>query len=68
MRYKVSTVHGEMGTVHHVVDSEAPEGEQPAIIASFSTAKFASQARALACRVRDVNNKEKAENAKQTWI
>ena len=37
-RFAVVTVHGEGATVYHVVDRHAPEGEQPAILASYTTA------------------------------
>ncbi len=36
-RYRVTTFHGEGATLYHVVDGEAPEGEQPAVVESFST-------------------------------
>ncbi len=35
MRYRVITTHGEGNSVFSVVDSAAPEAEQPAVIASF---------------------------------
>ena len=56
MRFKVITVHGETATVFHVVDSEAPEGEQPAIVHSYSSAKLASMANRCANCCRDVLN------------
>lgn len=33
--YGVTAVHGESGSLFHVVDIAAPEGEQPAIVASY---------------------------------
>ena len=33
--YGVTAVHGESGSVWHVVDCAAPESEQPAIVASY---------------------------------
>jgi hypothetical protein len=37
MRYKVSTWHGEDTSLFYVVDTVAPCGEQPAIVATFHT-------------------------------
>ncbi len=34
--YGVTAVHGESRSIFHVVDCDAPEGEQPAIVASYS--------------------------------
>jgi hypothetical protein len=34
-RYKVTTWHGEIGTVFYVVDTAAPEEEQPAVVLSY---------------------------------
>lgn len=36
-RFKVTIVHGERETVYHVVDAQAPEEQQPSIVASYST-------------------------------
>lgn len=36
-RYRVITWHGESGSVFYVVDTHAPEDEQPAIYASPRT-------------------------------
>lgn len=33
-RYKQTVQHGESGTVWYVVDTWAPEGQQPAVVAS----------------------------------
>ena len=32
------TVHGERATLWHVVDANAPESEQPAVLRTFSSA------------------------------
>lgn len=59
-RFKVSTVHGERQTVFHVVDTQAHADDQPAIVASYGTALYASSARGCACHCRDVHNKKEA--------
>jgi hypothetical protein len=53
-RYKVTTVHGEMETVYHVVDTLA--ADQPAIVASYGTGKFSSTARKCADMSSDIRN------------
>lgn len=35
MRYKVTAWHGESGSIFYVVDSQAPEQDQPAILFSY---------------------------------
>lgn len=47
-RYKVSSRNGERETIYHVVDTQAPEGEQPAIVRSYSTLQHKSGARSCA--------------------
>ena len=56
-RYKVTVVHGEVGTVYHVVDSCAPEAEQPLVIGSYSTQAYGSLAHKAACVCRNVHNR-----------
>ena len=41
MRYRIVTVHGEARSLFHVLDTIAPEGEQPAIVASFESREYA---------------------------
>lgn len=36
-RFRIEAVHGEGGTVYHVIDTAAPEPEQPAVVASWRT-------------------------------
>lgn len=40
-RYKVISVHGETETLWHVVDTAAPEGEQPAILTTWHSPTLA---------------------------
>ncbi len=44
MRFQITSVHGEYATVYHVIDTEASDAEQPAIVESFSTAVYGVQA------------------------
>jgi hypothetical protein len=42
-RYKITTWHGEHGSVYYIIDLLAPQAKQPAIIAAFDnleTARF----------------------------
>jgi hypothetical protein len=55
-RYKITTEHGEGATVWHVVDTQAHDADQPAILASYSTAKLQGQAHRAAIACRDVHN------------
>ena len=55
-RFAVVTVHGERETLYHVVDREAPEGEQPAIVSTYSTQAYTSQARSCAEYSAEVHN------------
>lgn len=55
-RFIVTTQHGERETIYHVVDSQAPDGEQPAIIASYSTKSYSSGARSCAEYSAEVHN------------
>lgn len=36
-RFSVAICHGEGETIYHAVDGAAPEGEQPAVVRSWST-------------------------------
>ena len=63
MRYKITTYHGEGDTVFNVVDADAPEGEQPAVVASYSQRKLGKQAHKAAVMCRDVKNGQFAEQA-----
>ena len=40
-RYQVTIVHGESGSVFHVVDTQLPETDQPAILCSYSRREYA---------------------------
>lgn len=40
-RYKVTAWHGEAETLWHVVDTHAPEGEQPAVVWTFHSPMLA---------------------------
>jgi hypothetical protein len=55
-QFGVITVHGEGETIYHVVDRAAPEGEQPAIVASYSTLQYTSGARSCAIYRAEVLN------------
>lgn len=35
VQYRVTTVHGESDTIWHIVDTEAPEEDQPSIYVSL---------------------------------
>lgn len=52
-RYKVTAWHGETGSIFYVVDTHAPEDEQPAVVREYST-------RALAVMSRDNLNSRTA--------
>ncbi len=49
-RYAVTVYHGESSTVFYVVDTSAPESEQPAVKASYRTRQ---EADACALRLAD---------------
>ena len=49
MRFKVTSVHGEHMTIWHVVNTEAPEAEQPKIVATFHSPTLAH------CYAQDLN-------------
>lgn len=46
-RYKTTTVYGEGETIYHVIDTAAPEGEQPAIVSSESTKRGNASAHSI---------------------
>jgi hypothetical protein len=50
-RFKVTTVHGESGSLFHVVDTAAPQDDQPAIVSTFTIKQEAEY-------VRDDTNKQ----------
>ena len=55
MRYVVITWHGEHRSLFYVVDTQAPEEEQPAVVASFESRDAAERHCAeLAARVEVV--------------
>jgi hypothetical protein len=39
-RYRIETRHGESVTIWSVIDTTAPEGDQLAMVRSFSSAQF----------------------------
>ena len=55
-RYKVVVNHGERETVFSVVDTQSSESEQPDVVASYGTGKYASGAERQAKFVRDTFN------------
>jgi hypothetical protein len=55
-RFAVVTVHGDRETLYHVVDREAHEDEQPAIVSTYSTNAYSSQARSCAVYAAEVHN------------
>lgn len=58
MRYKVTTWHGEGDSLYYIVDTEAPEGEQPAVVACYSGRAYGAQAYSAAQLCRDVHNQK----------
>lgn len=53
-RYKVTTQHGESGSVHYVVDTWAPEGEQPAVKESYVVYELSAE---VAARLNEQSNR-----------
>lgn len=41
MRYKVEVFHGEHASIYYVIDTEAPEGEQPEVVTSTNSPEAA---------------------------
>jgi hypothetical protein len=53
-RFRVTASHGEGASVYHVIDSWAPDDEQPAVVHSFSTREHGARTRAVAETCRDL--------------
>jgi len=59
-RYKLVTNHGEAGTLWTIVDTTAPEPEQPAVVRSFYSRNRGETYMTACCAVTRLNRSDKA--------
>ena len=58
-RYILATFKGEGGTVWNIVDSQAPEPEQPAVVSSFHSRNRGETYMTACCAVDRLNRSDK---------
>lgn len=64
--FTITTVHGEGKSAFHVVDTLAPESEQPEIVASFNSRKDAEVEQARRNNTRSTTAKQRAQQERDT--
>ena len=62
-RYRVTVYHGEGSSVFHIIDTQAPEDEQPCIVRSYRDNPSDAAMHCLA--LNDANDRELAACASQ---